>query len=135
MLKLNLLALAVASVLLSGAGTARADDAGTSANVQKSTPATPDGGPSDAQDQPARPDGGKDDNTLMEGIVVTGYRHSIETAIETKQNNTSIVESVSAEDIGKLPDISIAAFPHSASRDARRSSACAACRLISRPRC
>ena len=108
MLKLNLLALAVASVLLSGAGTARADDAGTSANVQKSTPATPDGGPSAAQDQPARPDGGKDDNTVMEGIVVTGYRHSIETAIETKQNNTSIVESVSAEDIGKLPDISIA---------------------------
>ena len=109
MLKLNLLALAVASVLLSGAGTARADDANTNAaNVQKSTPATPDGGPSAAQDQPARPDGGKDDNTVMEGIVVTGYRHSIETAIETKQNSTSIVESVSAEDIGKLPDISIA---------------------------
>jgi iron complex outermembrane receptor protein len=46
-------------------------------------------------------------NTLEE-VVVTGIRHSIETSIATKRDSTSIVEVVSAEDIGKLPDTSIA---------------------------
>ena len=46
-------------------------------------------------------------NTLEE-IVVTGIRHSIETSIATKRDSTSIIEVVSAEDIGKLPDTSIA---------------------------
>jgi TonB-dependent receptor len=41
-------------------------------------------------------------------VTVTGFRHAIETSIETKRNADSIVESVSAEDIGKLPDVSIA---------------------------
>jgi TonB-dependent receptor len=41
-------------------------------------------------------------------IVVTGLRRSIETSIATKRNSDSIVEAVSAEDIGKLPDASIA---------------------------
>src|SRR6185312_11814548 len=106
MFKRNLLALAVASVLAMGAGAARAD-ADANNNVQKSAPATPDGGAAE-QDRPSTPNGGKDDATQMEGITVTGYRHSIESAIETKQNSTSIVEAISAEDIGKLPDISIA---------------------------
>jgi iron complex outermembrane recepter protein len=41
-------------------------------------------------------------------VNVTGIRRGIENAIDTKQSATSIVESVSAEDIGKLPDSSIA---------------------------
>ena len=41
-------------------------------------------------------------------VTVTGFRHSIETSIETKRNADSIVESITAEDIGKLPDVSIA---------------------------
>jgi TonB-dependent receptor len=41
-------------------------------------------------------------------IVVTGIRVGIEEAIEVKRQSTSIVEAVSAEDIGKLPDTSIA---------------------------
>ncbi|WP_288757911.1 TonB-dependent receptor [uncultured Brevundimonas sp.] len=41
-------------------------------------------------------------------IVVTGIRRAIEASISAKANNTSIVEVVSAEDIGKLPDVSIA---------------------------
>ena len=44
----------------------------------------------------------------MEEVVVTGIRHSIETSIATKRESTSIVEAVSAEDIGRLPDTSIA---------------------------
>jgi TonB-dependent receptor len=44
----------------------------------------------------------------IEGVVVTGIRVGIENAIATKRESTSIVEAVSAEDIGKLPDTSIA---------------------------
>ncbi|MDV3456168.1 TonB-dependent receptor [Sphingomonas sp. HF-S4] len=43
-----------------------------------------------------------------EEIVVTGLRASLESSINTKRDNASIVEAVSAEDIGKLPDVSIA---------------------------
>jgi iron complex outermembrane receptor protein len=41
-------------------------------------------------------------------VVVTGIRRGIESSIATKKTETSIVEVVSAEDIGKLPDVSIA---------------------------
>lgn len=41
-------------------------------------------------------------------VVVTGIRRSIEASISAKANNTSIVEVISSEDIGKLPDVSIA---------------------------
>jgi iron complex outermembrane receptor protein len=44
----------------------------------------------------------------IETVVITGIKHSIESSIATKRNSNSIVEAVSAEDIGKLPDISIA---------------------------
>jgi iron complex outermembrane receptor protein len=43
-----------------------------------------------------------------DAIVVTGFRASLESSIRTKRNDLAIVESVSAEDIGKLPDVSIA---------------------------
>jgi iron complex outermembrane recepter protein len=49
----------------------------------------------------------KDANDLEE-IVVTGFRASLESSIRTKKSDLSIVESVTAEDIGKLPDVSIA---------------------------
>ncbi len=41
-------------------------------------------------------------------VIVTGIRRSIENSIATKRNSDSIVEAISAEDIGKLPDASIA---------------------------
>jgi TonB-dependent receptor len=44
----------------------------------------------------------------LQSVKVVGIRHGIEDAIATKQQSTSIVESISAEDIGKLPDVSIA---------------------------
>ena len=49
-----------------------------------------------------------DDASQVEDIVVTGIRAGIESSIREKKNNTSIVEVVTAEDIGKLPDVSIA---------------------------
>ena len=55
-------------------------------------------------------DAGQDDATTTEldTVVVTGIRAGIEGAISTKRDSTSIVEAISAEDLGKLPDISIA---------------------------
>ena len=40
-------------------------------------------------------------------IVVTGFRASLQNAINKKKRSDQIVESVSSEDIGKLPDASI----------------------------
>ena len=40
-------------------------------------------------------------------IVVTGFRASLQSAVNTKKKADQIVESVSAEEIGKLPDASI----------------------------
>lgn len=44
----------------------------------------------------------------LDTVVVTGIRKGIEDAISVKKNKDSIVESISAEDIGKLPDASVA---------------------------
>ncbi|WP_347332682.1 TonB-dependent receptor [Marinimicrobium locisalis] len=44
----------------------------------------------------------------MEEVVVTGIRRSLMNALAIKEESSSIVEAVSAEDIGKLPDTSIA---------------------------
>ena len=41
-------------------------------------------------------------------IVVTGIRASLASSAKIKRNATLIVDSVSAEDVGKLPDVSIA---------------------------
>jgi len=41
-------------------------------------------------------------------ITVTGIRSAIETSLETKRDATTIVEVISAEDLGQLPDLSIA---------------------------
>ena len=43
-----------------------------------------------------------------EDLVITGIRRAIADSISLKRDQTSIVEAVSAEDIGKLPDVSIA---------------------------
>jgi iron complex outermembrane receptor protein len=43
-----------------------------------------------------------------DAIVVTGYRAAVENAIAIKRDQVVIAEAFSAEDIGKLPDVSIA---------------------------
>ena len=49
-----------------------------------------------------------DDAKTLDKVEVVGIRSAIEKSIDTKQTSTSIVEAISAEDIGKLPDASIA---------------------------
>ena len=41
-------------------------------------------------------------------VVVTGIRRGIEDALSAKRNNDMIVETISAEDLGRLPNDSIA---------------------------
>ncbi|MFM9979033.1 MAG: TonB-dependent receptor [Sphingomonadaceae bacterium] len=50
------------------------------------------------------PDAASDEDV----IVVTGFRASLDASAKIKRNSAAILESVSAEDIGKLPDVSIA---------------------------
>jgi len=45
---------------------------------------------------------------VLEEVVVTGYRASIRGSIDRKRLSETVVESITAEDIGKLPDSSIA---------------------------
>lgn len=49
-----------------------------------------------------------EDEQVIEEVVVTGFRQSLQNAMELKRDSDLIVEAISAEDIGKLPDNSIA---------------------------
>src|SRR5262245_49805519 len=42
-----------------------------------------------------------------EEIVVTGYRRSLADALETKRTADHVVEAIAADDLGRLPDVSI----------------------------
>ena len=58
-----------------------------------------------AQDNAAEEE---DEQATLDVVTVTGIRGSIQNSLNAKKNATSIVEAISAEDIGKLPDLSIA---------------------------
>jgi TonB-dependent receptor len=47
-------------------------------------------------------------NDVVEEIVVTGFRGSLNTALTEKKNETASVDSIVAEDIGKFPDSNLA---------------------------
>ena len=92
-LKRNLLSVALASATMLLAAQAHAQSTASSdQNAQETT----------AEKKKA------DDAKNLDTIVVTGIRGGIERAIDIKKESTSIVEAISAEDIGKLPDSSIA---------------------------
>src|SRR6187200_1483417 len=46
--------------------------------------------------------------TELAAVTVTGIRSGIEKSIDVKMDSDKIVEVISSEDLGKLPDISIA---------------------------
>lgn len=58
----------------------------------------------EAEPQPTTVEG----ETEGDAIVVTGIRQSIQSSLDAKRNATSIVEVITAEDLGLLPDQSIA---------------------------
>jgi iron complex outermembrane receptor protein len=50
----------------------------------------------------------QEDSSMVEEVVVTGTRASLEQSIDVKRNAASVVDVITAEDIGKLPDTTIA---------------------------
>lgn len=65
-----------------------------------------DSGKQKAAKKPAADNAPKINN--LDAVIVTGIQASIESSIRAKQNSDNIIEAISAEDIGKLPDASIA---------------------------
>src|SRR5258706_10183329 len=47
-------------------------------------------------------------DTALEEIVVTGIRKSVEESLDAKRKATDLVEVITAEDIGKMPDKNVA---------------------------
>ena len=90
-LKRNLLSVALASATMMMAAHAHAQSATDTAQTEES-----------AAKKKA------EDAKTLDKVTVTGIRGGIERAIDIKKDATSIVEAISAEDIGKLPDVSIA---------------------------
>src|SRR5690554_45282 len=50
----------------------------------------------------------QNDAGFIEEVVVTGTRSSLSRSVDVKRNAASVVDAISAEDIGKLPDTTIA---------------------------
>ena len=91
-------------VMLPSAAFAQTAPAQPDPNAQQQQQPTPTPGapatPPKAKPQQPPPEEG--------AIVVTGFRRSLQDSIQIKRNSASVVEAVSAEEIGKLPDVSIA---------------------------
>ena len=47
-------------------------------------------------------------DTAVEEVVVTGIRQSLQSSVSMKKNTMEVVDSIRAEDIGKLPDPNVA---------------------------
>jgi iron complex outermembrane recepter protein len=60
-----------------------------------------------ASAQTAAPAGGADGEVLDE-VVVSGFRSSLEKSLEKKRAAVNFVDSISADDVGKLPDNNLA---------------------------
>jgi len=56
---------------------------------------------------PVQPAAATADPAPDDAIIVTGLRRSIQSAQAIKQNSVQIIDSVVAEDIGKLPDVAV----------------------------
>ena len=101
------IACAAAWFAVATVGTAFAQDA------QGQMPPKPTDTAAPPAQSPAQPGGkpapkSEDTASNLDAIVVTGIAGSIQNALKAKQNSDNIIEAISAEDIGKLPDSSIA---------------------------
>lgn len=116
-------ALALAGVMLVAAGAAGAQEA-PNPNAPTANPTAPASALSAPQPADGRPQTSADPDPAATGvatetaapqavaesdeIIVTGIRASLASSAKIKRDSTLIVDSVSAEDVGKLPDVSIA---------------------------
>jgi iron complex outermembrane receptor protein len=58
--------------------------------------------------QEAAKDSGSSNDGALEEVVVTGIRASLRESLETKRNASTIVDAITAEDVGKFPDKNVA---------------------------
>ncbi len=54
------------------------------------------------------PAGGETSKDTLQEVVVTGFRASLQSALDSKRNSDLPIESVAAEDLGKMPDQNVA---------------------------
>ncbi|WEN14259.1 TonB-dependent receptor [Rhodanobacter sp. AS-Z3] len=103
-------ACAVALFALASGGPAFAQEAASQQQTaQATTAAAQDSSNAKADDKAARSKKkSKEPVTDLSGVVVTGIATSIASSMKVKEDSNNIVEAISAEDIGKLPDVSIA---------------------------
>ncbi len=64
--------------------------------------------PAVAQDALSSPPADEQTSQDADEIVVRGFRGSLEKSLTTKRNETGVVDSISAEDVGKFPDSNLA---------------------------
>src|SRR5215472_11704797 len=104
-----LLAAAAASAMAAERTAAPAENSGAQGPAQQDAPTTPP--PGAAKPKSKTDSGGTDQGpaqrSQLETIVITGVRESQERAIEVKRLAPSIQDSISAENIGQLPDTTI----------------------------
>jgi len=113
-LRRNILALAIASACfgtcsVSFAANAAADNAVSApqtAAQDQSTSANADTGDTAKTNKKKKKEA--DQAATLQAIQVNGYAQSLQNSIAIKRNSDAIVEAVSAEQIGKLPGVSIA---------------------------
>nr|WP_238480977.1 TonB-dependent receptor [Dyella telluris] len=96
----NALWIGMATALFASAS-AMAQDAGSNDNrPAQNTTQQPAG------NQATAPDAKK--ATQLEGVTVTGIRASLQKSLDIKRNSDSVVDAISAEDVGKFPDTNVA---------------------------
>ena len=101
-----LLAAAATSAMASEATGAPAEDAGAQNPAQQDVPTTPDARKGKSKAGDAATDEGERQADL-ETITIVGVRESQIRAIEVKRQAPNIQDSISAESIGELPDVTI----------------------------
>ncbi len=104
----NILAMAIASTCLgvcsiASAGTAPTAAASSRQGMQDQSDSTTDGQVPRKEKKSQR-----GHTTQLQAVEVNGFASSLENATAIKRNSDAIVEAVSAEQIGKLPGVSIA---------------------------
>ncbi len=105
-----------AALLLALASPVSAQVAATAAKDAPTTDATTDAAKKAEEAKKAEADKAKAEATVKKGdeistidaVVVKGIAFGIETSLAKKRESNEIVQVVSAEDIGKLPDVSVA---------------------------
>jgi iron complex outermembrane receptor protein len=101
----TLLALAIGCALQAHAGAALAQETDTQETVAQET-APQDTAPQDTA--PALAEAQPSQATTLDTVTVTGIRGSMRTSVSLKKNTMEIMDSITAEDIGKLPDPNVA---------------------------